>query len=152
MQYKEWAQRVKEEKAKEEAMKTTIVAKTIGEFDMEHRIENIPTTVELGQFQDKITALMHTLEQISISNNGNTPRLGLYGDMSWDLVNMETDEWLIGGDNVYTDIDHIISSYQGFSDIEQKLRNAQIEKVKFNRVANQLHRKNELHIKKVDNA
>lgn len=144
----------------EKEAKTKLEPKTIEEFGgarsegktmthgmaaAEPRIiaSNLPKA-QKTEYQDQITQLMATLENISRSNNGNTPRLGLYGDLSWDLVNMETDEWILGGNNVYADIEHITASYQEFSNLERALRDMQIEKVEFNRVANQLHRQNEL--------
>ena len=143
MEYKEWKRRSDE-------LTTTIKAITVKEFEMTHgmaatepRFASSVQESQRPQYPDQITKLMATLESISKSNNGNTPRLGLYGDMSWDLVNMETDEWILGGDNVYTDMDHIIDSYRGFSDLEQELRDMQIKKVEFNRMAIRLHQENE---------
>lgn len=147
MRYEEWKRR------SDELKNTPIKAITIKEFEMTHGMaaaeprilaSKLPESQTKPEYQDQITELMATLENISRSNNGNTPRLGLYGDMSWDLVNMETDEWILGGDNVYADIEHIITSYLEFSNLERALRDLTIEKVEFNRMANQLHRQNEL--------
>ena len=145
MQHEEWKKR------SDELKNTPIKAITVEEFEMTHgmaapepRFESKLPERQMQQYPYKITQLRVTLEGISKENDGNTPRLGLYGDMSWDLVNMETDEWILGGDNVYTDIAHIVDSYQGFSNLERELRDKQLEKVEFNRRAIKLHQENEL--------
>ncbi len=142
MRHEDWAEREAKIKG------VTITPKTIEQFEKENDMAHINTppprlasrTPGTPATQGAITELMAQLDEISTRLQGNSPKLGIYGDLSWDLTSLESDEWIMGGDDIYRDIPQIISNYYTFALLERQITDIQLEKSEFKREANQPNR------------